>query len=382
MESSNTQTKILVYGAGPLGSLFAARLQQGGSDVSLLARGQRLADLREHGVVLEDVRTGERTVTQVDLVEELAPDEAPEDRRAYDLVLVIMRKNYALDVLPVLAASRHTPNVLFLGNNAAGPDAYVDALGRERVLIGFPNAAGYGEGHVIHYLAGTEDDPTSVPFGEVDGRVTDRTRQVARILESAPGFGAEIRTDMDAWLKCHVALLFPSLAPALYAAGTDRLRLAHTRDLLVLTVRAIREGFQVLRVLGYPITPARFRALMWIPEPILVLLLQRLLQSELMEVALVQHAEVIRDEVEQLNEEFSALIRRASLPTPAIDRLAPHIASQTPTVPEGWARIPMRWGPLLIGLGALVALVASGVMLIRGVARLARQGASGESRAR
>ncbi|MFL7808334.1 MAG: 2-dehydropantoate 2-reductase N-terminal domain-containing protein, partial [Anaerolineae bacterium] len=27
--------KVLVYGAGPLGSLFAAQLQQGGHDVSI-----------------------------------------------------------------------------------------------------------------------------------------------------------------------------------------------------------------------------------------------------------------------------------------------------------------------------------------------------------
>jgi ketopantoate reductase len=222
---------------------------------------------------------------------------------------------------------------------------------------------------VVHCLAGTEDDPTFVPFGEVDGCITERTRQVARILESAPGFGAEMRTDMDAWLKYHVALLFPSLGPALYAAGTDRLRLARTRDLLVLTARAIREGFSVLRALGYPITPARFRPLMWIPEPILVLLLSRLLRNELMDVALVRHARVIRDEVRQLTDEFIALARTTSLPTPAIDRLYPHIDPQTPTVPEGQAHIPMRWGRLLLGLGALAALLAAGVLLVRGARR-------------
>ncbi|NTU64535.1 MAG: alpha/beta hydrolase, partial [Chloroflexi bacterium] len=187
--------KILVYGSGPLGSVFAARLQQGGNDVSILARGQRLNDLREHDIMLVDVQTKEQTVTHVNVVEELKPDDA------YDLVLVIMRKNHALQILPVLAANRHTPNVLFLCNNAAGPDAFVEALGKERVLIGFPNSAGYREGHVIHCLSGTPDDKANVPFGEVDGRITDRTRQVARILESAPGFGADIRADMDAWLK-------------------------------------------------------------------------------------------------------------------------------------------------------------------------------------
>ncbi len=46
--------KILFYGAGVLGSLYAARLQEAGQEVSILARGQRLADIREHGIVLED----------------------------------------------------------------------------------------------------------------------------------------------------------------------------------------------------------------------------------------------------------------------------------------------------------------------------------------
>jgi len=35
--------KIFVYGAGPLGSLFAARLHEAGHEACLLARGQRLA---------------------------------------------------------------------------------------------------------------------------------------------------------------------------------------------------------------------------------------------------------------------------------------------------------------------------------------------------
>ena len=262
--------KILVYGAGPLGSLFAARLQQGGNDVSILARGQRLNDLREHGVVLVDVQTKEQTVTRVNVVEELKPDDA------YDLVLVIMRKNHALQTLPVLAANRGTPNVLFLCNNAAGPEAFIKALGKERVLVGFPNSAGYREGHVIHCLSGTPDDKANVPFGEVDGRITDRTHAVARIIESAPGFGAEIRTDMDAWLKYHVALLFPSLAPALHAAGVDNYRLARTRDLVVLGIRAIREGFRVLQSLGLPITPSKLKMFAWLPEPILVPFAQRL----------------------------------------------------------------------------------------------------------
>jgi ketopantoate reductase len=345
-------TKILVYGAGPLGSLFAARLQQGGNDVSILSRGQRLSDLRQHGIVLVDVQTQEQTVTRVNVVEELAPDDA------YDLVLVIMRKNHALQILPVLAANQHTPNVLFLMNNAAGPGALVEALGPERVLIGFPNSAGYHQGHAVHYLSGTDDDKAYVPFGEPDGRVTARTLQVARVLESAPGFGAEVRTDMDAWLKYHVALLFPSLAPALHAAGRDNYRLARTRDLVVLALRAIREGFCVLRALDLPVTPSKLKIIEWLPEPLLVLLAGRLLSNPLMETALVKHAEAARSEVEHLIGEFMALARTTSVPTPTIDRMLRYYEPDAPPVPEGSAEIPLQWGGMVAALGALAGGLA------------------------
>ena len=352
-------TKILVYGAGPLGSLFAARLREGGNDVSILARGQRLDDLRQHSIVLMDVQTKQQTVTRVNVVEELKPDDA------YDLVLVIMRKNHALDILPILAANRHTPNVLFLCNNAAGPEVYVEALGQERVLIGFPNSAGYREGHIIHCLSGTEDDPAFVPFGEGDGRITERTRRVAGIIESAPGFGAEIRTDMDAWLKYHVALLFPSLAPALYAAGVDNYRLARTRDLVVLAIRAMREGFRVLHSLGLPITPAKLRAIEWLPEPILVPLAQRLLANPLMETALVKHAEAARSEVQHLIGEFMALARTTPVPTPTIDLLLRYYEPDAPKVPDGSAEIPLRWRGMLAALSVLALLITGSVLLVR-----------------
>lgn len=352
--------KILVYGSGPLGSLFAARLQQGGNDVSILARGQRLAELREHGIVLVDAQTNEETVNRaVTVVDKLAPDDA------YDLVLVIMRKNHALQILPVLAANTHTPNVLFLMNSAAGPQALVDALGQERVLIGFPNAAGYRVGHKIHCLAGTEKDKAFVPFGEVDGRTTERTREVAHILESAPGFGATIRPDMDVWLKYHVALLFPSLAPALRAAGVDNYRLARTRDLVVLAVRAMREAFRVLDSLGLPVTPPKFKLIVWLPEPVVVLFFQRMLANPLMETALVKHAEAAADEVQHLIGEFMALARTTQVPTPTIDRLQKFYEPDPPQVPDGSADIPLRWGGLVLAIGALVVLVIVVVLLVR-----------------
>jgi 2-dehydropantoate 2-reductase len=360
--------KILVYGAGPLGSLFAGRLHEAGYEVSLLERGQRLVDLREHGVVLVDTQTDQETVASVNIVERLEPD------KAYDLVLVIMRKNRVAEILPDLAANCRTPNILFLMNNAAGSGELVNALGRERVILGFPMSAGYRRGHVIYYLVGAQPGKKAmIPIGEVDGRITPRLLEVGRILANMPGFGVDFRTDMDAWLKTHAALLMPSLAPALRAAGRDSIRMVRTRDLFVLAIRAIREGFSVLRALGIPITPNTVRKFGWIPEPILVWGFQRRLMDPRIRVALLEHAEAAQDEVKHLADEFLVLAHQTTVPTPAMDRLFPYFDPATPLMPEGSAEIPLDWRGvwiglvLLAGISGLVWLQIKHVRSLRGV---------------
>lgn len=323
--------KILFYGAGVLGSLYAARLQEAGQEVSILARGQRLADIREHGIVLEDSDTGQRTTTRLNAVDQLAPNDA------YDLVVVLMQKHQITAILPALAVNRHTPNVLFMGNNAAGPDEMVEALSRERVLLGFPGAAGRREGHVIvTKIVSGRQQPTT--FGELDGRTTPRLRYIVAAFKSA-GFPVAISPHMDAWLKTHFVEVGP-VAHAIYLAGGDNYRLARTRDGLVLTIRAIREGYRVLRALGVPITPTNHKIFNWIPEPILVALMRRLFNTKTAEIELTGHANAARDEFKHLAGEFRALARTTSVPTPAMDRLSTYIDPAIPALPEGSTQIP------------------------------------------
>lgn len=355
--------KILIYGAGPLGSIFTSRLHEAGHDVSLLARGKRLADIKEYGIVLEDYLTGKRTTTFVNTVEELTPGDK------YDLGLVIMRKNKAMEILPELGANRGIPNVLFLMNNFSGPGKMVASIGRYRVMIGFPTSAGFFDGHVIKCLAGEADRPMVIPIGEVDGRITLRTYEIAAVLASMPGYEVEIRTDMDAWLKSHVAFLMPSIALALYAADTDNYRLARTRDALVLAIRAIREGFLVLGAMDIPIVPAKLRVFEWMPEPLLVLLLKRRIGKEIMEVAMAAHAMAARDEVKYHVEEFKFLAHQINIRTPNVDRLYPYIDPSTPPLPDGSADLPLDWRQIWIGLGVIGGLLAAFFVLVRFLSR-------------
>jgi len=311
-KSREEKMKILVYGAGVMGSLYGARLEESGQDVTVLARGKRLEEIREHGLVLEDATAGQRTTTAVRSIDRLSPEDA------YDLVVVLMRRTQIGAVLPILAENRHTPNVLFMCNNASGPDEMIEALGRNRVLLGFPGAGGVLTGHVVRYVVVSGRNQATT-LGEPGGKTTPRLRRVARAFKAA-GFPVETSKNMDAWLKTHVVKVSP-VANALYMAGGDNHELARRRDVLALMVRAMREGFQVLRALQIPILPPKLKVVEWLPEPVVTFLMRLMVDTKQAEITMAGHANVARDEMKQIADEFMALAQTTSVPTPAMDRL-------------------------------------------------------------
>lgn len=305
--------KILVYGAGVLGSLYAARLKQAGNDVAVLDRPKRLGFIRDHGILFEDVLTEKCRVARVGTVEELAPDDA------YDLIIVMVRKTQVASVLPSLSKNHKTPNILLMVSNAAGYYDWIEAIGRERLLIGFAGAGGSLEDNIVYYTVVPRWlQPTTL--GELDGQTTPRLKRIAKIFKRA-GFPVAISHNMDAWQKTHTALIVP-MANAIYMAGAATNRLANMPELVHLYVRAVREGFQVLRQLGVAVTPPKLRAWEWIPAPILVWMFRRWANTQQFEAVATRHANTARDEMKQLAYEFKALAERAVVETPAMDQLA------------------------------------------------------------
>jgi len=82
--------------AGVIGTLYAARLQNAGHQVTILARASRLANIRRHGLVLEDLVSGARSATSLAVAERLSVDEG------YDMALVSVRRDQLSSILPDL----------------------------------------------------------------------------------------------------------------------------------------------------------------------------------------------------------------------------------------------------------------------------------------
>jgi 2-dehydropantoate 2-reductase len=298
--------KVLVIGAGVNGSAVALELFKAGVEVSLLARGSRYEELCAQGVVIENPFNGKRSQARVPVINALGADER------YDYILVCVRKNQALELLPLLAQNV-SPNIVFMGNNLAGADEFMRALGRERVMMGAVFAAGRREGAVIRAMV---IKSVASPFGELDGSRTPRLERLMALLRRA-GFKVEASENIVESQRTHgvgVALI----ALLAYKHGGKVAALGRARDDLYLYSHAWREAHQVLHATGHPVVPASEGWIARLPAFITATAMRWLLCSHFGEVGLEYHLSQAPDEMRQLALELRALVEQSGLPVPAV----------------------------------------------------------------
>jgi 2-dehydropantoate 2-reductase len=157
--------RILVYGAGVIGSIFAGKLAASGQDITVLARGKRAEELRKDGVILSVPGAKKIEITQVNVTENLDPDDQ------YDYIIVVMQRTQVDEVLPILAQNQ-SKNLVFVVNTAAGYDKWVEAVGSDRLMLGFPSAGGERhDGKVSYFIGkGAMRAFQTTTFGEYSGK--------------------------------------------------------------------------------------------------------------------------------------------------------------------------------------------------------------------
>jgi 2-dehydropantoate 2-reductase len=87
-----------------------------------------------------------------------------------------------------------------------------------------------------------------------------------------------------------------------------------------LMVKGIREGFTVLKRLGYRITPAKLRYFM-LPDWLVAGVFKVIMGTKLAEITMAKHCIAAKSELAYLQAELDALIAQSGLATPAVDML-------------------------------------------------------------
>jgi 2-dehydropantoate 2-reductase len=229
--------RIVVYGAGAVGSFWGAVLATAGYDVRFVARGEQLQALQTSGVHILSSGLGDMIV----------PAQATGSASGLgpaDLVLVCVKAHHTPEILDDLEqiAAEHT--VFIALQNGIESDAILAGrFGGQRVLsaVVYVSASVEQPGTVRHVARGV------LMLGNPYGVPSDRVDRVMEVL-NAPGLRARLATDIERqrWYK----LMWNTSFNAVSA-----LTLRSSRSLLQIPA-AMREVVAVGRAQGVALSEA------------------------------------------------------------------------------------------------------------------------------
>jgi 2-dehydropantoate 2-reductase len=303
--------KILIFGSGVIGSIYAARLHEAGYPVTLLARGNRYEEISRNGVTVRNILTGQQISCSIPLTRELTPADG------YDLIMVTVRLDQVAEVIPVLKQTQVCPLILFMLNNPEDKTLLEAELNPKHILLGFPGVGGVNLGGRIDYIQ-IKQQPTTI--GEIDGKITNQLKEIKGIFEKAE-FEVDMASNINAWLKTH-AVFVSCMTAAIIQVGGDSVRLSKDKYAVRSLVSSIREGFAAFKAIGMPIQPFNLKIIFMImPKWFSVLYWCNALKGPIGTLAIAPHANAATGEMRLLAEKVISLVHKSSVSTPTLDKL-------------------------------------------------------------
>ena len=196
--------KIVILGAGAMGSIYAALMAEAGNEVWVIDPWQAHTDtIRNNGLRVEGA-SGDRTVQNIRVAKHI------EEASLADLYIIATKAaavgDAARSLLPVLTADAV---VLTIQNGLGSGERIARHLPIEQVLLGVAEGFGasvQGPGHVRHTAM------KMIRIGSMIGNNDKRPENIAQVWRNA-GFNAEAYADIEQliWEKfiCNVAYSAP-----------------------------------------------------------------------------------------------------------------------------------------------------------------------------
>lgn len=289
--------RILIYGAGVIGCLYATLFSEAGYDTTIYARGKRLELFREKGLLYsKNKRLKKANVTICDKVEK-------ED--VYDYVFLTVKENQVHDALRELK-NNDSPNIVTMVNTLEPYSTWEKLCGEGRIIPAFPGAGGSFEGDVLHAaLTPWIVQPTT--FSEINGKKSERLLKLADIFKKAH-IPYQIVKDMHEWQLCHLAMVVP-IADAYYEADHPETA-GNERKLMKKTAKRIKRNFCTLHKFGTILSPKKMNLFRFVPIFVLSIVLGFVFRSDFGYIFMYKHSVNAPDEMRQLHKQFYGYIER------------------------------------------------------------------------
>jgi len=287
--------RILIYGAGVIGCLYAILFSEAGYNTTIYARSRRLDSLEKDG--LRYVRKNKIYKADVKIISEL------KERDCYDFIFLTVRENQLHTALRELR-SNVSPNIVTMVNSLERYEAWENICGKGRIIPAFPGAGGSFEENVLNAeLTPWLIQPTT--FGEVDGIRTKRIETMKRIFKQSK-IPCQIVKDMHTWQLCHLAMVVP-IADAYYETDIPE-KVWKDREIMWKTARRLRRNFSFVHKCGIVLSPKKMNLFRLIPISVLSIGLCAVFHSNFGNVFMYQHSMKAPDEMRQLHRQFYAWV--------------------------------------------------------------------------
>ena len=290
--------RILIYGAGVIGSLYAALFAEAGYDTSVYARGKRLEFLKKNGLLYKKKQNIKRAETTI--LEELS------DNDVYNFVLLTVRENQLYEALAELKNNK-SDTIVTMVNSLDSYKKWEDIVGKGRILPAFPGAGGSinDDGILDAALTPSVIQPTT--FAEISGNKSERAKLFSKVLKHAHIPYQEVK-DMHMWQLCHLAMVVP-IADAYYESDCPE-RAGRDWKIMKKTAERLKRNFIFLRKQEGKLSPWKMNIFRFLPLPFLTIMLAITFESSFGDKFMYQHAVKALDEMRELHKQFYDYVKR------------------------------------------------------------------------
>jgi len=194
--------KILVFGAGAIGSIYGYFLSQSDNEVVHFVRASRAEQLRSGlSVRILDGRSP-NDIREVDTTYPIRTVTDFNTTRRFDLILVSVNHHSLDAAVRVLRDNDVQGDVLFFNGLWTDYAPLDQLITRGRYLWGYPVAGGNVDYEKARLEGAILDN---VLLGEIDGRTTDRLRRIVGVFRNA-AIAVETPPNILNWIWIHMAI--------------------------------------------------------------------------------------------------------------------------------------------------------------------------------
>lgn len=281
------QNRILIFGAGVIGSAYAIKFIEAGIDVTLFARSNRFKTLKENGLQYNE--KGAVKSIKVNVIDTLENDDV------YDFIFVTVRYDRSESALLALKDNQ-SQNIVTMISNSIGFSSWLDIVG-DRLVPAFPGAGGQIKDGIL-YARFPPKILVATMFGEISGLVTERVENLAKLFNTAK-LPYAVNKDMKSYLITHSV---SDIAMLSFLIDEKSARTRKTAHQITSTLKAYLRAIQKA---GVVINPSSFKIMLKCPNMILDLFFMLWLRTKMVkDMMLPDYATSANNEIVQLNNDL------------------------------------------------------------------------------